>query len=239
MTPRILCYVIIAGMVSGMVCPPYVVAAPPVQLAQGSGAGEVERLFEYYAGLRSLSGEALQRERSEQEQAFAQNRSHFDRLRLVCVLSVLNATGGEIARAVALLHDYFQDQEPQPTSLQALATLLWQVLHSEEQLRAYAEFNKKLQDSLSQHEKHLAMQQQTQQKLQDELASQRALTHAAQRQLQEAVSAKERHSALQRQLTKKLQDEKKNVRKLQEKIDKIQDIEKSLLEREQPDNKGT
>ncbi len=59
------------------------------------------------------------------------------------------------------------------------------------------------------------------------------------KQLQEALSEKERQFATQQQLNKKLQDEKKNVKRLQDKIEKIKDIEKSLIEREQRDNKGT
>jgi hypothetical protein len=36
-----------------------------------------------------------------------------------------------------------------------------------------------------------------------------------------------------------LQDERRNVKRLQEQIERIKDIEKSLIEREQKDNKGT
>jgi hypothetical protein len=36
-----------------------------------------------------------------------------------------------------------------------------------------------------------------------------------------------------------LQDERKNVKRLQEQIERIKDIEKGLIEREQKDNKGT
>ena len=59
------------------------------------------------------------------------------------------------------------------------------------------------------------------------------------KRLQEALSEKERQLASQQELNKKLQDERKNVKRLQEKIEKIKDIEKSLIEREHKDNKGT
>jgi hypothetical protein len=36
-----------------------------------------------------------------------------------------------------------------------------------------------------------------------------------------------------------LRDERRNVKRLEEQIEKIKDIEKSLIEREQKDNKGT
>jgi hypothetical protein len=36
-----------------------------------------------------------------------------------------------------------------------------------------------------------------------------------------------------------LQDERRNVKRLQEQIERIKDIEKGLIEREQKDNKGT
>jgi CII-binding regulator of phage lambda lysogenization HflD len=44
------------------------------------------------------------------------------------------------------------------------------------------------------------------------------------KQLQEALSEKERHLVSKEQINKKLQDEKKNVKRLQEKIEKIKDI---------------
>ena len=59
------------------------------------------------------------------------------------------------------------------------------------------------------------------------------------KKLQEILNDKERQFAVSRYLDKRLQDERRNVKRLQEQIERIKDIEKSLLEREQKDNKGT
>ncbi|MGE3540316.1 MAG: hypothetical protein AB7N91_23105 [Candidatus Tectimicrobiota bacterium] len=231
---------IVACVVLGLGCPSCVLSAPPLLLAESNpGRAEVEYVLEYYTALRSLSAEALQQERTQQEQAFAYTQSSLDRLRLICVLSVSATSLADVTQALALLQVYLQVPESQPASLQGLAMLLWQMLHNQEQRDVYAALNKKLQDSLIQQEKTLVAQQHMQHKLQEELSNQKLLTNAAQKQLQDAVHEKERQSAVQRQLNKKLQDEKKNVRKLQEKIEQIQDIEKSLMERERTDNKGT
>jgi predicted transcriptional regulator len=53
------------------------------------------------------------------------------------------------------------------------------------------------------------------------------------------LNEKERQFAVSRYLDKRLQDERRNVKRLQEQIERIKDIEKSLIEREQKDNKGT
>jgi cell division protein FtsX len=57
--------------------------------------------------------------------------------------------------------------------------------------------------------------------------------------LQETLNEKERQFEVSRYLDKRLQNERRNVRKLEEQIERIKDIEKSLIEREQKDNKGT
>lgn len=230
---------IIACLVLSLVCPRGVLSATSPQIPERTDPGEVERLLEYYAGLRGLSVEALQYERRQREMAFAHSRSHEDRLRLICVLSAADTSAADTTQALTLLQEYFQDPGTLSVPMQTLAMLLWQVLNGREQLAMYVELNKKLQETLTQQEKHLATQQQLQQKLLEDLSHQKTLNTAVQKQLHDAVNAKERQRLLQRQLHKKLQDEKKNVRKLQEKIEKIQDIEKSLIERERTDNKGT
>ena len=83
------------------------------------------------------------------------------------------------------------------------------------------------------------MQQQLNKKLQTELDVQKSLSHTLSKQLQGAVRDTERQLIAQQQLNRKLQDERKNVRRLQEKIEKIKDIEKSFIEKEHTNDKGT
>jgi hypothetical protein len=75
--------------------------------------------------------------------------------------------------------------------------------------------------------------------LQDDLSTQKVLYSIINKQLQEALNEKERQLVSKEQINKKLQDERRNVKRLQEKIEKIKDIEKSLMEKEHTDNKGT
>jgi hypothetical protein len=98
---------------------------------------------------------------------------------------------------------------------------------------------KQLQEALRDQERQLGAQQQLNKKLQTDLEAQKSLAHSLSKQLQEALSDKERELIAQQQLSKKLQDEKRNVRRLQEKIEKIKDIEKSLIEKEHTNDKGT
>jgi hypothetical protein len=98
---------------------------------------------------------------------------------------------------------------------------------------------KQLQEALYDKERQLSAQQQLNKKLQTDLEAQKSLTHNLGKQLQEALSDIERQLLAQQQLSRKLQDERRNVRRLQEKIDKIKDIEKSLIEKEHTNDKGT
>jgi chromosome segregation ATPase len=96
-----------------------------------------------------------------------------------------------------------------------------------------------LKKDLAEKEHQLTEQQQTIKKLQEELTTQRTLNTNINKRLQEILTEKERQFAVSRYLDKRLQDEIKNVKRLQEQIERIKDIEKSLIEREQKDNKGT
>ena len=96
-----------------------------------------------------------------------------------------------------------------------------------------------LKKDLAEKEHQLVEQQQTIRKLQEDLGVQRALHNNVSKKLQEILNEKERQSAVSRYLDKRLQDERRNVKRLQEQIERIKDIEKSLIEREQKDNKGT
>ena len=106
-------------------------------------------------------------------------------------------------------------------------------------LSAYESRVYNLKKEIAEKNHQFAEQQKIIKKLQDDLAIQKALYSTINKQLQEALSEKERQLISKEQINKKLQDERKNVKRLQEKIEKIKDIEKSLMEREHTDNKGT
>ena len=96
-----------------------------------------------------------------------------------------------------------------------------------------------LKKDLAEKEHQLAEQQEIIKKLQDDLGAQKILYNNISKKLQETLNEKERQFSVSRYLDKRLQDEIKNVKRLQEQIERIKDIEKSLIEREQKDNKGT
>lgn len=200
---------------------------------------EVERFFHYFGRIRALPREALQREYAQQEAAFAHDQSDAGRLRLVLLLSLPETDFGNTTYALRLLQDYLNEPEPHHVQFREIAALLYTCIHSNNQTHMYESLLKQWQAELSGKEHQLVAQQQINRKLQDELEAQRALAHSLSKQLQEAVSERERHMVSQQQLSKKLQDERRNVKRLQEQIEKIKDIEKSLMEREQRDNKGT
>jgi chromosome segregation ATPase len=162
-----------------------------------------------------------------------------DRIRLALLLSLPDTDFGNRLYAFELLQAYLNEPEQQQTRFLDIAVFLVTFIHSKKQVNVYESLAKRLQEALNDKERQLASQQQLNKKLQDELDTQRALHHGLSKQLQEALSEKERQLASQQELNKKLQDERKNVKRLQEKIEKIKDIEKSLIEREQKDNKGT
>jgi hypothetical protein len=96
-----------------------------------------------------------------------------------------------------------------------------------------------LKKELAEKEHQLTEQQEIIKKLQDDLGAQKILYNNISKKLQETLNEKESQFAVSRYLDKRLQDERRNVKRLQEQIERIKDIEKSLIEREQKDNKGT
>jgi hypothetical protein len=202
-------------------------------------ATEGERFFQYFAYIRALPREALRQEMARQEVAFAQSHSDEDRLHLALLLSLPDTDFGNRLYALELLQAYLNEPEQPHTRSLDIAVFLGTFIHTQKQNDAYESLAKQLQETLNDKERELVAQQQINKKLRDELDTQRSLHNSLGKQLQEALGEKERQLAAQQQLNKKLQDEKKNVKRLQEKIEKIKDIEKSLIEREQRDNKGT
>lgn len=243
MKPHTTSGVVATCLLALVCCVNCAVPAPPMQVLARVEATEGERFFQYFAYIRSLPPEALRREYAQQEVAFAQSRSEEDRLRLALLLSLPDTDFGNRLYALELLQAYLNEPEQHRTRFLDIAVFLVTFIHSKKQVNAYESLAKRLQEALSDKERQLASQQQLNKKLQDELDTQRALHHGLSKQAQEALSDKERQLASQlasqQQLNKKLQDERKNVKRLQEKIEKIKDIEKSLIEREQKDNKGT
>jgi hypothetical protein len=222
-----------------MYCVSCAVPAPPVRAVERDGATEIGRFFQYFVSLRSLSPEALSREYARQEAAFAQSHSAEDRLRLVLLLSLPDTDFGNRLYALELLQAYLNEPRPHPTGLMDVASFLMTFMENKTYRSAYEARIHNLKRDLAEKEHQLEDQQQTIKKLQDDLGAQKVLYNNISKKLQEILNEKERQFAVSQYLDKRLQDERRNVKKLQEQIERIKDIEKSLIEREQKDNKGT
>jgi DNA repair exonuclease SbcCD ATPase subunit len=202
-------------------------------------ATEIDRFFQYFVSLRALPPEALNREYARQEAAFAQSHSAEDRLRLVLLLSLPDTDFGNRLYALELLRAYLNAPEPYPPGLTDVAVFLMTFMENQTYLSAYKSRIHDLKKDLAEKEHELVEQQKTIKKLQEDLEAQRILHSNTSKKLQETLNEKERQFSVSRYLDKRLQDERRNVRRLEEQIERIKDIEKSLIEREQKDNKGT
>ncbi len=222
-----------------MYCVSCAVPAPPVHGVERAEATEIERFFQYFVSLRSWPLEALRREYARQEAAFAQSHSAEDRLRLVLLLSLPDTDFGNRLYALELLQAYLNEPEPHPTGLMDVAVFLMTFMENKTYRSAYESRIHDLKKDLAEKEHQLVEQQQTMKKLQEDLGAQRILHNNISKKSQEILNEKERQFAVSRYLDKRLQDERRNVKRLQEQIERIKDIEKSLIEREQKDNKGT
>ena len=231
--------VIAACLCAIMYCVSCAIPAPPVRAVERAEATEIERFFQYFVFLRSVPREALSREYARQEAAFAQSHSAEDRLRLVLLLSLPDTDFGNRRYALELLQAYINEPEPHPTAFMDIAVFLETFMENKTSLNAYESRIHDLKKELAEKEHQLAEQQQVIKKLQDDLGAQKSLYNNTSKKLQEILNEKERQFAVSRYLDKRLQDERRNVKKLQEQIERIKDIEKGLLEREQKDNKGT
>ena len=201
---------------------------------------EVEQFFQYFARLRALSRDALQREYAQQEGAFVHSRSAADRLRLVLLLSLPNTDFTNTTYARELLQEYLNEPAPSQAQFRDIAAFLSTFIPNKKPDEVSPEpLIKQWQETLQDQERQLVAQQQLNKNLLIELEAQKSLAHNLSKQLQEALSDKERQLIAQQQLSRKLQDERRNVRRLQEKIEKIKDIEKSLIEKEHTNDKGT
>jgi len=200
---------------------------------------EIERFFQYFVSLRALSPDILSREYARQEAAFAQSHSAEDRLRLVLLLSLPDTDFGNRVYALELLQAYLNEPEPHPTGLMDVAVFLMTFMENKTYRSAYESRIHDLKKDLAEKEHQLVEQQQIIKKLQEDLGAQRTLYNNISKKSQEILNEKERQFAVSRYLDKRLQDERRNVKRLQEQIERIKDIEKSLIEREQKDNKGT
>lgn len=216
------------------------VPAQPRTVLARADETEMERFFQYFARLRALSGEALQREYAQQEVAFVHSRGTADRLRLILLLSLPDTAFENTPYALELLQEYLNEPVQSQAQFRDIAVFLLTFIQNTKPAPVSSVLLiKQLQKELHDKEGQLVTQQQLNQKLQAELEAQKSLAHNLSKQLQEALSNKERQLIAQQQLSRKLQDEKRNVRRLQEKIEKIKDIEKSFIEKEHTNDKGT
>jgi hypothetical protein len=205
---------------------------------------ETERFLQYFARIRALSRDALQREYAQQEIAFVRSRSTADRLRLALLLSIPDTDFANATYALELLQAYLNEPTQNHAQWREIATFLLTFIPTHSPAQKPDEVPpepliKQFQEALHDKERQLSAQQQLNKKLQTDLEAQKSLTHNLSKQLQEVLSDREHQLLAQQQLSRKLQDERRNVRRLQEKIDKIKDIEKSLIEKEHTNDKGT
>jgi len=231
--------VIAACLCAIMYCVSCAVPAPPVRAVERDAATEIGRFFQYFVSLRSLSLEALSREYARQEAAFAQSHSAEDRLRLMLLLSLPDTDFENRLYARELLQAYLNASEPHPAGLTDVAFFFMTLMENKTSLSAYKSRIHDLRKDLAEKEHQLAEQQQIIKKLQEDLVTQKVLHSNISRKLQESLNEKEQQFAVTRNLDRKLRDERRNVKRLEEQIERIKDIEKSLIEREQKDNKGT
>jgi DNA repair exonuclease SbcCD ATPase subunit len=222
-----------------MYCVSCAVPAPPVRAVERAEPTEIERFFQYFVSLKALPPDVLSREYARQEAAFAQSHSAEDRLRLVLLLSLPDTDFGNRLYALELLQAYLNEPEPHPTELTDVAGFFMAFMENKTYLSAYKSRIDDLKKGLAAKEYELAEQQKTIKKLQEDLAIQKALHSNTSKKLQETLNEKERQFEVSRYLDKRLQNERRNVKRLEEQIERIKDIEKSLIEREQKDNKGT
>jgi DNA repair exonuclease SbcCD ATPase subunit len=157
----------------------------------------------------------------------------------VLLLSLPETDFGNRLYALELLQAYLNEPESRPTGFMDIAVFLVTFMENKTYASAYESRIYNLKKEIAEKEHQFVEQQKIIKKLQDDLAMQKVLYSTLNKQLQEALNEKERQHASKEQINKKLQDERKNVKRLQEKIEKIKDIEKSLIEREHTDNKGT
>jgi hypothetical protein len=222
-----------------MCCVSCAVPAPAVPTVEPIAVTEIEHFFQYFVSLRALPPEALNREYARQEAAFAQSHSAEDRLRLVLLLSLPDTDFENRLYARELLQAYLNAPEPHPASLTDVAVFFMTFMENKTSLSGYKSRIRDLRKDLAEKEHQLAEQQQIIKKLQEDLVTQKVLHSNISRKLQETLNEKEQQFAVSRNLDRKLRDERRNVKRLEEQIEKIKDIEKSLIEREQKDNKGT
>lgn len=216
------------------------VPAQPRTIPERVAETEVEQFFQYFVRIKALSREALQHEYAQQKSAFVHSRSAADRLRLALLLSLPDTNFENTPYARELLQEYLNEPTSSRAPLREVAAFLLTFMPNKKVHEISAEpLITPLQEVLQDQERQLLAQKQLHKKLQTELEAQKSLAHTLNRQLQEALSDKERQLLAQQQLNKKLQDERRNVRRLQDKIEKIKDIEKSLIEKEQTNDKGT
>ena len=239
MKPFIISGVITTCVCAIMYCVSCAVPAPSVRAVERAEVTEIERFFQYFVLLRSLPPGTLSREYARQEAAFAQSHSAEDRLRLVLLLSLPDTDFGNRLYALELLQAYLNEPGPHPTGLMDVAAFLMTFMENKTYRSTYELRIHNLKKDLAEKEHQLAEQQEIIKKLQEDLGAQKILYNNISKKLQETLSEKESQFAVSRYLDKRLQDERKNVKRLQEQIERIKDIEKSLIEREQKDNKGT
>src|SRR5262245_53769526 len=153
----------------------------------------MERFLQYFARLRALSRDALQREYTQQEIAFVRSRSAIDRFRLALLLSIPDTNFENTAYAHDLLQEYLNEPMQSQAQLREIAVFLGTFIQNKKPDDVPSEpLIQQLQEGLRDQERQLVAQQQLNKKLLIELEAQKSLVHNLSKQLQEALSDRER-----------------------------------------------
>lgn len=110
--------------------------APWVQAGEPRPGSDAESLLQYFQHLRGLSGSELGREHEAARQAYARERTEFNRVRLALLLALPNTPYSDKARALELLDPVARNRAGR---LAALAALLAAQLEERRRLEASAQ----------------------------------------------------------------------------------------------------
>ena len=93
-----------------------------------SQAAELERLLQYFVYIRALPPQTVQRERAQQMQVLAQQKSAESRLKVALLLSLPSASPQDKARGLELLREYLRAEQITPNPVRDLAYMLLTLL---------------------------------------------------------------------------------------------------------------
>ena len=183
----------------------------------GRWRSDADLVILFYNRARDLKPEELAKELDSVKQAFETSKSDIDRMRLALLLSMPNAGFRNDAAAIEVLHPLVQNQQRESANLQPLAVWLYSGLVRPAEV-------KRIEGQLLQVTEQLNEVQRRAEVL----------------SLQYAEKLKEEQRRSEERFQKqavKLHDEQLRSEALQQKLDAILEMEKSMIQREQTQQK--